>query len=220
MIIDALAYPFRKGGWLMIVIGAAFSAILQIGQRAPLVGIIASIFAAGYFGSFYLSIISSTILDRDHAPDWPSFSNFLDDIISPFFRLAWLSLLSFLPLILVLVLGQEGPTWLLPAALLAGLYGCFYFPMAVLAMLSYGGILAALPPIVFPAIFRCLPGYILPVIILIAAFILGLLIEGVCNYIPYVGWVLGTAVGLYSLMVQSRIIGLLYRSRRDDIGWD
>lgn len=203
----------------MIVIGAAFSAILQIGGSAPLVGIIAGLFAAGYFGSFYLSIISTTILDRDHTPDWPSFSNFLDDIISPFFRLLWLGLLSFLPLILILIFG-EGEIWALALILFTALYGCFYFPMSVLAMLSYGGILAALPPIVVPAILRCMPGYILTVVVLIATFIICGVVEELCGHIPYVGWLFGTAVGLYSLMVQARLIGLLYRNKRDEIGWD
>ena len=30
----------------------------------------------------------------------------------------------------------------------------------------------------------------------------------------------GTAVGVYSLMVQARLIGLLYRNKREEIGWD
>jgi len=220
MITDALTYPFRQGGWLMIIVGSAFAFLINIGGNVPLAGLAVTLFGAGYFGSFYLSIISSTILGRDHTPDWLDFTSFLDDIISPFLRLLGLTIISFLPLFLVLIFGQKEQAWVLPAIILAALYGCFYFPMAVLAMLSYGGVLAALPPIVFPAIFRCMPGYILAVVALMLSFFIGALVEEFCGYIPYVGWVLGAAVGLYSLMIQARLIGLLYRQKRDDIGWD
>lgn len=57
MVFDALIYPFRRGGWLMILLGAIFSLVLDFMKMAPVVGLIAAIFSFGYFGSFFLSIV-------------------------------------------------------------------------------------------------------------------------------------------------------------------
>ena len=95
MITDSLTYPIRDGGWVTIFVGAIFATILDFLQMAPLFGIAVAVFALGYFGSFYLSIVGSTMTDGDRLPDWPIFSDYFDDIIHPFLRLVGLVLISF-----------------------------------------------------------------------------------------------------------------------------
>jgi hypothetical protein len=99
-------------------------------------------------------------------------------------------------------------------------YGWFYFPMAILASQAFGSLGAALPHVIFPAVFRALPGYLLAVV----ALIVGLVVCGVAQAftanVPYVGWFLTAAVALYSLMFQGRLIGLIYRTKRDKLGWE
>ena len=136
----------------MILMGAIFSVVLDLLQFAPLIGIAVALFSYGYFGGFYLDIISTTMSDRDEVPDWPSFSSFIDDILSPFIRLVGLVLISFLPVFALLFADQKDP-WFIPAMIGAVVYGCFYFPMAVVAAQAFGGLGAALPHIVFPAVF-------------------------------------------------------------------
>src|SRR4029079_177071 len=143
-------YPVRGSGWIMILIGAIFSVVLDLLQFAPLIGIAVALFSYGYFGAFFLDIISTTMTDRDEVPDWPSFSSFIDDILSPFIRLVGLVLISFLPVFALLFADHNDP-WFIPAMIAAVVYGCFYFPMAVLAAQAFGGLGAALPHIVFPA---------------------------------------------------------------------
>jgi hypothetical protein len=217
--LDALTYPIRKNGWIMILLGAIFSVILQVMQFAPFIGIIVALFSAGYFGAFYLDIISTTMIDRDEVPDWPSYSNFIDDIISPVFRLLVLVLISFLPAIVILFADRTA-SWFWPAFVGGVVYGCFYFPMAILATQAFGGLGGAMPQIVFPAMFRAMPGYILAV----AALILGFRVCFAAQYftaeVPYFGWFLTAAVALYSLMFQGRLIGLIYRTKSHELGWE
>jgi hypothetical protein len=218
--VDAFSYPIRRGGWIMIVLGAVFSVILDVLQKAPLFGLLALIFGAGYFGSFYLSIINSTMIDRDEMPEWPDFSDFLSDILSPLLRLIGLVILSFLPAFVLLGFLGEGTVWVLVALGVAVLWGCFYFPMAVMATLAYGGLGAASPHIVLPGIVRAMPGYLLVVVALIVVAVISAVAEALAAGIPYVGWFIGAAVGFYGLMFQGRLIGLLYREKRYELGWD
>src|SRR5688500_4953117 len=111
MIIDALTYPIRGNGWIMILVGAIFSVILNVLQMVPLLGILVAIFSGGYFGAFYLDIIGSTMGGRNQVPEWPALSSLWDDIISPFFRLCVLVVLSFAPFIAVAILADEGASW-------------------------------------------------------------------------------------------------------------
>lgn len=217
---DALSYPIRRGGWIMIVLGAVFSVILDFLQAAPLFGLLAAVFGAGYFGSFYLSIISSTMIDRDEVPEWPDFTDFLDDILSPLLRLIGLVFVSFLPAIVLLFFLDEDVLWTIVALIAAIAWGCFYFPMAIMATLAFGGLGAASPHIVLPAIMRSMPGYLLVVAALVVAAIISAVAEGLAASIPYVGWFIGAALGFYGLMFQGRLIGLLYREKRDRLDWD
>ena len=203
----------------MIVLGALFSIVLDVLQHTPIFGFAVAIFASGYFGSFYLDIVSTTMGERDEVPDWPSFSNFLDDIIFPFFRLCGLVLVSFWPLA-VLIFADEDASWFVPAQIGAVALGCIYFPMAVLAVQAFGGITAALPHIVLPAVFRALPGYLLAIVALVVAFGVCGFAEEVAAKLPYIGWLVAAGVALYSLMFQARLIGLIYRDKRDKLGWE
>ena len=220
MFIDALTYPVRRSGWIMILVGAIFSVILDILQFAPLIGILVAVFSAGYFGAFYLDIVGTTMGGRDQVPDWPSFSSFWDDIISPFIRLVLLIVLSFAPVIAIAIFADDKASWFLPAIIASITFGCFYFPMAVLATQAFGGIGAALPHIVLPAVFKALPGYLSALGALVLVF-------GVCAFaqeftakIPFVGWFLTAAVALYGLMFQGRLIGLIYIDKQHKLGWE
>ncbi len=220
MFIDALGYPLRNGGWIMIVIGAVFAVILDLFQLAPGVGWAVSIFAMGYFGSFYLSIVGSTMTDGDALPDWPSFTDFSDDILHPFLRLAALLLLSFGPGVASVVAVEESAPHYWPVMAGSLLWGCIYFPMAVVASSAFGSLVAALPHIVLPAICRSLPAYAGAVIALMFVFVLSSGAQEFAAKLPYAGWLLAAAIWLYGLMFQARLIGLVYRSKQESLGWE
>lgn len=224
MFLDALSYPVRGSGWLMILLGAILGVILDIGSIAPVIGLAVFVFAGGYFCAFYFDIISSTMCDHDDIPDWPGFSDFLDEIVMPLITLIGLLLLSFWPVIALTVYvfnmdvspsSPEVPTWYDPAMYGLLFLGCCYFPMAIIANQAFGTFTSALPHVVLPAIFKALPSYFIPVVALILVWSIVDLGQSYAERLPFVGWFLAWAVALYGLMFQARLIGLIYRDKQD-----
>lgn len=204
----------------MIVIGAVFAVVLDVASAAPLIGLLAAIFSAGYFTAFYFDIISTTIAGRDEVPDWPSFSSFWEDILLPFFRVTGVLFVSFLPTLGVALSADTKAEWF-PAALWSTIiFGVLYFPMAVLGIIAFGNLGGSFPNVVLPAILKALPGYLLAVAGMVVAFVgLGMTQE-FAGHVPYVGWLLASAVALYSLMFQARLLGLIYLAKREQLGWE
>lgn len=219
MLLDALAYPFRKGGWVLILLGAVFSAIIDFFGAVPVVGIGAALFGAGYFGAYYLHIVSTTMVGDDHPPEWPGFTDWLSDIISPFLRLTGIAILSFWPVAVVEFTLADSEAY--DAAFLGAMvYGCIYLPMAVLAVQAHGGIGAALPHIVFPAIIRAMPLYLLAVAGLVGTQLLQGFGGEALEALPFVGWFLMAVLALYIIMFNGRLIGLIYRAKSEALGWE
>lgn len=220
MFSNSITYPIRGNGWIMILAGAIFSVLLGFLQMVPIFGFAVALFSAGYFSAFYLDVISTTMTDQDEVPDWPSFSNFADDIVVPFVRIVGLVLLSFGPIIALGIFGNHKAAWFLPATIGAGMYGCLYFPMAVLATQAFGNLGGALPHIVIPAILRAGFLYLFSVIGLAIGIAVCAAVQSVTESIPFVGWLLTAGVAIYSLMFQARLIGLFYREKREALGWE
>lgn len=218
MLVDTLTYPIRSDGWLMIAIGAGLSILLKIASLGGILGIVAIAFAGGFFASYYLDIINTTVNDSDAPPEWPSIADFMDDIVSPLLKTLGVSFISGFPLLLTALIDNASPAKE-PCQLAARTFMAFYFPMAMLGLVMHGHLGGALPHRVFPAIFRALPGYLWVLLLFAAIFFLSSLVESIASHVPFVGIVLTAAPSLYLLMAEARLIGLLYRSKREQIGW-
>jgi hypothetical protein len=217
MLADVLTYPLRSDGWLMIAIGAGFSILMYIARWAPMIGGVVAIFAAGFFAAYYLDIINSTVNGSDDPPDWPSISDFKEDILLPLVNTLGIALISWGPLLLTQFIDK---TWEAKEACEVGAFAfaVIYFPMATLGYVMHGHLGGALPHRVVPAIFRALPGYLI-VIVLFTVLTSLSTVSDVISRVPLIGIVLTAAPSLYLLMAQGRLIGLLYRSKREQIGW-
>ncbi|MGC3990268.1 MAG: hypothetical protein QM796_11415 [Chthoniobacteraceae bacterium] len=92
--------------------------------------------------------------------------------------------------------------------------------MAILGVVNFGGIGAALPQIVFPAIFRCLPGYLAIVggMLLVSGLLFAA--DEFAARVPYVGWFLSAAILLYLLMAKARLLGSMYLHYQEKLGWE
>jgi len=217
---DALSYPIRRGGWMIILAGAVLSVLLHFLRIIPSVGMLVTVFSVGYFGSYYFDIISNTMTGHDAIPDWPGFSSVSDDIIWPFVRLCGLVLISFGPAVALFWFADQKAAWYLSTFLAAVGFGCFYFPMSVLAFLALGGLGAAMPHIVIPAVFRSGSGYLLAVVGLVTGYAVCGLVQTLTEKVPFVGWVFASLVAIYCLMFQGRLIGLIYREKSEELGWE
>ena len=218
--LEALTYPVRGNGWILIVTGAVFAGVLSlIGLAASRIGLAAAVFCGGYFSAFFLSIIRSTVFGEDAPPDWPSFTSFADDILAPYLRVLGLILVSFSPLLLVRLFGDASAPWYRPAMAIFLVTGFTYFPMAAMASTVADHLGGALPHIVLPSIFRTLPGYLGSVLVFAggAGVVLG--IQWVASGVPVLGALLSVGMGLYGLMAGARIIGLLYRTHHERLPW-
>src|SRR3954452_5744658 len=99
--------------------------------------------------------------------------------------------------------------------------GAIYFPMALLAVAVTDNFLALSPHVVMPSILRVLAPY------LVACLVLGLLLvvrigfEVLMGFVPvpFLPSIVLGFVSLYFLVIEMRILGLLFRSNRARLGW-
>ncbi len=219
MMRDAFLYPWRKSGWAILVPGAGLALLLTVGAFAPFIGLAATVFGVGYFAAYYFDIIGTTIGGKDAPPEWPELSNYMDDIARPALQMAVVFTLSFLPSIWYALSQGAAHREDLPAQLLY-LAGALYFPMGCIALGMSGTIITALPHHVVPAIKRCLPGYLVPMVFLFVIKVLSQVLHGLLFAAPaFVSVALGWLLWFYLLMIQARITGLTCRRFRDRINW-
>ena len=114
------------------------------------------------------------------------------------------------------------------------LLGCFYFPMAFLAVAMKDTPLAANPMIVIPAILKTIAHYL--IVFVLSAGVFALMFAGTIAAAVAGGVALSTTDmsvlfismgikaawafgGIYLLTVTMRMLGLLYNSNKDKLGW-
>lgn len=239
----AFGYPLRGVGVLVVIVGIVLFALLKWGQaclhfkslRMLIFGAILEVFAGGYLFTYLQSIVHATTAEERELPDLPGISNFVEDVVVPFFRLFGLVLFCFGP-----SLGL-GIWWLLSRdavvltiCLVALGLGAIYFPMAFLSVAIHDSIAAGNPLVVIPSILRVAVPYAVPFFLLV--FNLGLQYRGgllLDKLFPNgvttqsVGELAGLAasvaflsfISLYLLIVAVHLLGLIYVTRKEDLGW-
>lgn len=234
---QAFKYPFIGDGLMLLFGGTFFFGFLDLanyisrhafkyGLRAMMmrVSIFTFIFGTGYLFAYLKKIIAATSDGDPHMPDWPEFSEWQADIVAPMFQFVVLSLLSFGPALIFQIWGAWAEwdyPWLfvVPATLL----GCVYFPMAFLGVAMFDTLTAALTPaFVVGSILRVPREYSLAVIVftgIIGIRWLSELLLGVLMHIPLVPALVADLIAIYLLMIEARILGLLYLSKRTTLGW-
>ena len=226
----AFAYPFRGAGPLVIIFATILFAALDF-MSFGLIGILIKALAIGYLYSYMQTILHSTAADDKEMPGMPG----MDDLWSGFFRLAGTVLIAFGPAMVLayLAISQAQPTAgiaLIPAVIFGGLY----LPMAFLAVAMKDNVMAANPLIVIPSIVRVPLEYL--VTALMAAGIFGARYAGDALTSDMAGEAaMGQSVSkmlllfglralwaffsVYLLTVTMRILGLLYLTKRERLGW-
>ena len=234
---QAFKYPFIGDGLMLLFGGTFFFGFLDLanyisrhafkyGLRAMMmrVTIFTFIFGAGYLFAYLKKIIAATSDGDPHMPDWPEFSEWQADIVVPVFQFVVVSLLSFAPALIFQIWGEIADwdhPWILvvPAALL----GCIYFPMAFLGVAMFDTLEAALKPaFVVGSIVRVPREYAL-----VAGIFTGIIgirwlsewVLGVLMKIPLVPALLADLIMIYLLMIEARVLGILFLSRRRVLGW-
>ena len=214
-LLDALGYPVRGSGRILLVIGAVLSAVLGFASGFSIFGGIAWLLGLAYFNAYYHSIVESTVSWNEDAPDWPDVSDLVGEVIVPMVRTAGVFLLSFLPMLGCVMLARKlgGGIWSSPLVWLGILWGVLYFPMAILHVIVSNEMINALPWHVLPKILKAMPGYLLLAGLLLAGLVISVVVEVVLGRIPLLGGLLAAGAGLYFMMAQARLAGIFYRDQ-------
>jgi FHA domain len=230
----AFAYPALGSGVFVLVVCTIVTIALHFISKGYFRGYSVFAFVAfyGYLFSFMQNIIHATASGDEQMPGWPSF----DDLGGCFLRFAAAAAISFgvpITLFIMGIFSEEstiGSTWMIPSLI----FGCIYFPMALLAVAMKDTPLAANPLIVLPAIFKAPLEYILTIILMgiITAlynsgdlligniFPKGLRTHNMAKMFGFLGaWAFWFFFQLYLLAVNMRILGLLYVSKKRKFGW-
>jgi hypothetical protein len=224
----AFVFPFRGAGVLILIVAT----VLFSGMSA-LSGIFAIFLKAaitGYLFLFLQNIIHGAAADEESMPSLPDF----DGLFGAFFTLLGTILISF---ILPIGLGiaklcdVDIPTSALIASVFASL---FYFPMAFLAVAILDSVAAANPLVVVPSILKVPVHYLVTVIILCGVFGLQLLGETASTGAKQLTFTttdmsvlmaalavraIWSFLSVYLLTVAIRILGLLYLTQQNKLGW-
>jgi hypothetical protein len=226
----AFTYPFKRGGGFLLLCATLFLAFIDALRYVPIGGII--IFIAwgmtvmyyGYLYSYLQNVIHTTAHGDEHEPSLPDITDIGQDLVAPFLQLVCTVILCFGATLVCMVWAlwfEGGPTGVV-MAVAAGLFGCFYFPMAFLTVAMFDTVGGINPMVVLPAIFKFPLQYLVAFVLLTA---------GVCFYlyglkglpelipIPILPRLIGGFIFLYLLTVMSRILGLLYYLNRRKLGW-
>ncbi len=227
----AFAYPFKGAtGIMFLAAGSILFALFEVFFGLTIVrGWHVKLFVLGYTFAFMQKIIHVGAQGGDDPPGWPDISEFVQDLLIPGLQLMGTFLMSFGPGIGLAawvgfrVLDGNPPEpiygMLIFPLILAGMV---YFPMGVLAVAMHDSVLAVNPLVVIPAMFKAPLEYF--VILVLAACVLGSRLLGMFVFplvIPVFALpnLLGMFFALYFLTVMMRLLGLMYYTKREKLGW-
>ena len=218
---DSLNYPVRGNGKYLLVIGAVMSILSDIAGFVPFFGLAVHLIVFAYFCAIYFDIIQTTSTGSDEAPDFPGVADPLDDMVKPAFWVIAVIILALAPSLAYHLFADaprdQGIATLIDYGLIA--FFVFYFPIAMLAVVNCGTLAAALPHVVVISIFRAGPIYLTAVGLLVAVYVGIELLTGHIISMPMFVWPLIWVISMYAMMVNGRVLGLLYREREEELGW-
>ncbi|MEI9961451.1 MAG: FHA domain-containing protein [Limisphaerales bacterium] len=230
LIRGAFKYPLKGDGVMLLIGGGIFFLLIDgatfFAKFAFIYGLMAllflTVFGVGYLTSFLRRILTSTAIGENRMPDWPDITDFGSDIFSPFIQLLGTVFFCFAPAILLTIFATAGNTWLGWAVTACILFGCAYFPMAFTAVAMFDSVTAVNPLLVIPSILKIPLEYLLTIIIFAVILLVRWLGEAVLPElvpIPFLPAIFANFFGLYLLTVEMRILGLLYLTKKRELGW-
>ena len=231
----AFAYPFNGDGKVVLVAGTMIFLILDVVSRfSSIFAIVIGVFMLGFLICHLERILAGSAEGENEVPDLPDISN-LDDLSSPMLQFLAPFALCFGPSILleilagVEVIDAARSPWFGYALLGTNLLGCVVFPMAFLAVTVFNSLGALNPLLIVPAILKIPLEYLFVVILLACGvgLLTVVLMAGVFGSsllsrfipIPFLPTIIASFAMIYFLSVDMRILGILYWTRKEKLGW-
>lgn len=226
----AFLYPIKGDGIYLLVVGGVFLLLLDGAQYLArfaygygfMAFIFLSVFGGGYLVSYLRKILTASALGENRVPDWPEVDEFWADILSPFLQFIGTIVVCFAPALLMTIFGPADSEWLGWAIFAMVLLGCVYFPMGFTAVAMFDSVMALNPLVIIPSILRIPSTYLFAVILFaVILFVrwLGDVLLPKLIQPQLLWWIVSGFLSLYLLMVEVRILGLLYRAKKHELGW-
>jgi len=226
----AFAYPFNGDGIFLLLGGTLLYSLMDaasyVSRFALMYGLIAilimGVLGTGYLLSYLQSVLSSSAVGEAKMPDWPEISDPMGEVVVPLLHTLGTLLASFLPALIVGAVFRS--TNAVSGALLLAAYGFgfLYLPMAFLAVTMYSSIMAVNPLLVIPSIFRVRWAYLVTAALTVSVLLVkwsGSVLLARLVSVPVIFPVLGNFLSLYLLTVLMRMLGLLYLTKKAELGW-
>lgn len=222
--LSAFKYPLRGSGMTLLIVGTVFFTVLNLLPGGGLFKLMIS----GYLAAYMLKIINETARGNLEPAEWPDFTNLFDDIIMPLFQVVVSNLFCFLPCLLVLwsgvglggifaILAGEGTPegfGMMGLALLLLALGLAYLPVALLSVALNGSVLGLHPGIGIRLLSLLKGEYAIVLGVLVLSVAANQLFAMLFGAMPLLGGLLAGGFGLYSMMVNMHVIGLIYYKNR------
>jgi hypothetical protein len=218
LLTDSLSYPLRGSGKYLLITVAVLSVGADLVSFAPIIGLVAWLLLFGYLCGVYFQIIQSTATGDSEAPLLPDTSNIYEDILSPALQVIAVIVVSFLPAIVATYMWRGDDNGRFIVSILHML-GIFYAPMAILGVAVLGFLGASSPHIVIPAIFRCGGLYLLVVGALVGLYFVEGAVSVALGRMFIIRSLVLAVVGAYVMMANGRMLGLMFRCKRDHLNW-
>ena len=211
----AFGYPFTNWGWFNILVGGVFFWMVQFAMMFSLRAIVIAVPAFGYLGAYLIAIANKSGDGDDELPGWPPLTA---GLVSTFFLFVGTTLFSFLPVIAyvlaILFLGAPLRFIILPAYLTL-----FFLPMATLRVAMFQTAEALHPVETVRSMLRVPTPYMVACLILF--FILGvrIIFTAALAAVPVLGGIMESILGFYLMILEMRILGLIYYAYQDRLDW-
>lgn len=238
----AFAYPFSKYGIVTLIGGSFFLAAFSIltSHISFVLGImlwVCLLYSLGYFVAYLQTLIQTTAMGESDV-EWPVPTDFLGEILSPAFQAAACVLLSFGPAIGLFVWAamDRNPVLAICGMVAIG-YGYLYFPMAFLAVAMFNSVGGVNPLLVIPSVARVFLSYLVVCILLGIVFGIGNILSfavrllalkislsamsdlGTQLFVGLTSQLVRSLFSLYCFLVGARMLGLLYWTNSQQLGW-
>ena len=224
----AFVFPFKGSGLLVLIFATVVFTVLDF--MTSWFFFLIRMMVVGYFFCFMQNVIHGTVSDENEPLSMPA----ADGLFAAFFAFAGTVCISFGAPIAMLVANlffEAGIPF--PAIIATAVAGCFYFPMAFLAVAMKDTVMAANPLVVIPASIKMPLQYLVTAFLLIGVYAVrigggmaigmadpGIATRDMSALITAGGLkAIWSFVSIYLLVVNMRILGMLYVVNKHKFGW-
>jgi hypothetical protein len=212
---SAFAYPLGGPGPVIIGLGTPFFVAMQLLTQLPYIGVGFGVIGVTYLLAYLNKIVFTTAMGDEDPPAWPEVGRWWESMVRPAcFIVIAVAICGAPAAACALATGEFGAGFWFFAAI-----GSLFVPMAV-ACVAVNPIAGSLNPLTWIGHVLKVPAeYAAAVLTLDVAFGLHYISNVTFGQIPYIGLVFGIGIGFYFLMVDMRVLGLIFYANRKRLGW-